>query len=1049
MDAIGRLLEPSLRAHERFYALPRLPHRLAPFEYAGLGSFPLAAPPLRPDVLRFEPTLPTMALEAVRDLGTGAVSGYRERAVATDPHSGGLDRPVGGGDGYVAGGRGVPFSPDGAAAAAAVPRAELRAFVDAAAGGARLLASPFERAAPPAAPPALPPELPPLDATPVADPWGRPAAGGPARAVLDDWDAALFAQAVPRPAFRFPFALDAFQRRAIRRLERGEPVFVAAPTSAGKTVVAQYAVALCRSHRMRAIYTSPIKALSNQKYRDFARVFGDVGILTGDVSLNRDAAVLIMTTEILRAMLYRGADVLRDVECVVFDECHYISDPERGVVWEESIIMMPPHINMVFLSATAPNDMEIASWIAHTRRRPVFIERHLERPVPLVHMLYSTAGLFPIGDSVHLNEQSYDRVRASLRGGRGTAYQPSFWADLVRCLDKASLLPALIFFFSQRACDEFAESVRGKVKHLLTKEDRAHVRQFCHAAVARLEPEDRALPQVERVLALAQDGIGVHHGGMLPLLKEVVEMMLADGYLKVLFCTSTFAMGINVPARTCCFAALTKFNGKEFVLLTPTEYVQMSGRAGRRGLDKEGTSVIVCTKDMPEPDYLRQILRGQGGALASQFRLRPNMILGLVRVQGMGMVDLLRRTLSASAVQAPILQKQMELAELEEALARRPRIDCLMGDIEDAALGFAETARYLTDLVKRVDRGGAMARAVEVGRIAFVVAQTVDIAVITTVGRKISVRTAGGVTLTVAPENVCALFSDRIAHPETRAPSELQAALLPYRRRAPLPLDAVVPDVNPADSEEAQALLEALRNSQCLECPQVGPHYTAARDIVAMQAKCDVLREECDSGQDAFLPLLNHHVLMLERLGCIAEGVVTLKGRIALEMTTTAHELICAELLVNNFFDGLPSASLGALVSCLVVERGSRDEAEPLEELVEKVEEMAAAAQAVADAMTECSVEFEKETWVANHVNPVALKATQAWLEGATFAACMKDQPLTAGQLVRVLHTTATQCDCFAKGAVLVGNKGLAEVFEQTATAMKRGIIFTQSLYLD
>ncbi|CAN0357197.1 unnamed protein product, partial [Ectocarpus sp. 12 AP-2014] len=220
--------------------------------------------------------------------------------------------------------------------------------------------------------------------------------GGVKWAVTELLDVSDFDALVPRPAHRFPFTLDGFQKQAVARLERAECVFVSAHTSAGKTVVAEYAVAMAQQHMTRAIYTSPIKALSNQKYRDFKTRFGDVGLITGDVSINPEASCLIMTTEILRSMLYRGADLIRDIEWVIFDEVHYVNDSERGVVWEEVIIMLPEHANMIFLSATTPNTVEFCDWIGRTKRKPVHVITTTYRPVPLEHHLLAGNELHPV-----------------------------------------------------------------------------------------------------------------------------------------------------------------------------------------------------------------------------------------------------------------------------------------------------------------------------------------------------------------------------------------------------------------------------------------------------------------------------------------------------------------------------------------------------------------------------------------------------------------------------------------------------------------------------
>ena len=533
-------------------------------------------------------------------------------------------------------------------------------------------------------------------------------------AVLDrlrDVDASLRREA-PVLAHRFPFALDVFQKEAVYRLERGESVFVAAHTSAGKTAVAEYAFALAAKHCTRAIYTSPIKTISNQKFRDFQRAGFDVGLLTGDVSVRPDAACLIMTTEILRSMLYRGADLIRDVEWVVFDEVHYVNDAERGVVWEEVIIMLPEHVGLVLLSATVPNVWEFADWVGRTKRKKVFVTGTTKRPVPLEHVLYfggdKDEDFYKIGERETFLPLGYKRAldamnRAKRRkegemataaqgggggsgpggrgtgggggsGGRGRGGKPSgnagnkhpgrggaagsafgghaasgargrdknAWVELIRTLERRELLPMVVFCFSRRRCDQMVDSLTGL--DLTTSAEKHEIHVFCERCLSRLSPADRKLPQVTRVRELLRRGLGVHHAGLLPIVKEIVEMLFCRGVLKTLFSTETFAMGVNAPARSVCFQDLRKHDGQDFRGLLPGEYTQMAGRAGRRGLDDVGTVIIAAWDAFPSEAQARGLLSGRATKLESQFRLTYGMILNLMRVEDLRVEDMLARS---------------------------------------------------------------------------------------------------------------------------------------------------------------------------------------------------------------------------------------------------------------------------------------------------------------------------------------------------------------------------------------------------------------------
>ncbi|BGP54708.1 Antiviral helicase ski2 [Rhodotorula sphaerocarpa] len=438
-----------------------------------------------------------------------------------------------------------------------------------------------------------------------------------------------FLELVPDMAREYPFELDTFQKEAIYHMEVGDSVFVAAHTSAGKTVVAEYAIALAQRHMTRAIYTSPIKALSNQKFRDFQRTFdpAEVGILTGDVQINSEASCLIMTTEILRSMLYKGADLIRDVEWVIFDEVHYVNDLERGVVWEEVIIMLPEHVGIVLLSATVPNTKEFADWVGRTKRKDIYVISTPKRPVPLEHFLYSGKELHKIVDAKgqflgtghkEANEairrkQDKEREAAGLgpptrggpggggrggaggrggstnRGGGAAARQvaargamaaqrragsgplnrnnqsrdANLWIHLVGLLRKKELLPVVVFVFSKKRCEEYAASMPNT--DLCTAAEKSEV----HITFER--SSDKNLPQIQNMRQLLSRGVGVHHGGLLPIVKEIVELLFARGLVKVLFATETFAMGVNMPARCVVFSGIRKHDGRSFRELLPGE----------------------------------------------------------------------------------------------------------------------------------------------------------------------------------------------------------------------------------------------------------------------------------------------------------------------------------------------------------------------------------------------------------------------------------------------------------------------------------------------
>jgi len=553
---------------------------------------------------------------------------------------------------------------------------------------------------------------------------------------------------VPDMARTWPFELDTFQKQAVYHLENGDSVFVAAHTSAGKTVVAEYAIAMAAKHMTKAIYTSPIKALSNQKFRDFKNEFDDVGILTGDVQINAEASCLIMTTEILRSMLYRGADLLRDVEFVIFDEVHYVNDLERGVVWEEVIIMLPEHVTLILLSATVPNTYEFASWVGRTKKKDIYVISTPKRPVPLEHFLWADKAMHKIVDSnkkfldqgwkeantamserekkqaaTEVSNQRGDNARrghgqarqaggrggqqrgASQQRGRGQAQQrgigniartgrgggrtsaaqdKNVWVHLVQHLKRQDLLPTCIFVFSKKRCEQNADALSNI--DFCTASEKSAIHMIIERSIARLKAEDRILPQIRRLRELLSRGIAVHHGGLLPIVKEVVEILFAKTLVKVLFATETFAMGLNLPTRTVVFSGFRKHDGRAFRDLLPGEYTQMAGRAGRRGIDSVGSVIIVTSNsdEAPPAATLRQMILGDPTKLRSQFRLTYNMILNLLRVEALKIEEMIKKSFSENATQAllPEQEKQVKLSESDLAKVKREPCDICDIDIE-------------------------------------------------------------------------------------------------------------------------------------------------------------------------------------------------------------------------------------------------------------------------------------------------------------------------------------------------------------------------------
>lgn len=531
-----------------------------------------------------------------------------------------------------------------------------------------------------------------------------------------------FEKRIPELAMSFPYELDTFQKQAILKLEEGCNVFVAAHTSAGKTTVAEYAIALSQKHMTKVIYTSPIKALSNQKYRDLKRKFGNVGLLTGDLQINSSASCLIITTEILQSMLYCASEVLRDLEFVIFDEVHYINNDERGHVWEESVILLPQTVTLVMLSATVPNPLIFADWVGRTKKKKTYVISTLKRPVPLQHYLYTgTDGktkdnkFLVLDESGHFlldgwykattaqnpknqsNKNVKDVKRIPTQRQMTPKQEQVLWNAFISHLRTQNMLPVVVFMLSRKRCDMSAVLLRNV--DLTTETEKHTIRTFFQNNIRHLKGTDRQLPQVLMMQELLETGIGIHHSGILPILKEIVEMLFQTGVVKLLFATETFAMGVNMPARTVVFDSIKKYDGTNFRILYPSEYVQMAGRAGRRGHDTAGMVIIMCRTLVPHFNELQNMMCGQAQNLESKFKVTYSMVLNLRRLNESVTVEaMMRRSFKESPVVRNQNNYKIQLQRLENELSKLPPLTDLQKKLSDfyrLAVEYLEYLKYL------------------------------------------------------------------------------------------------------------------------------------------------------------------------------------------------------------------------------------------------------------------------------------------------------------------------------------------------------------------
>ncbi|MFT4147823.1 MAG: DEAD/DEAH box helicase [Micrococcaceae bacterium] len=521
----------------------------------------------------------------------------------------------------------------------------------------------------------------------------------------------------------FPFSLDSFQKIACQSVEAGNDVLVAAPTGAGKTIVGEFAVYLAFKKRTKAFYTTPIKALSNQKYLELCARYGktQVGLLTGDTNINSDAPIIVMTTEVLRNMIYAESATLEDLQYVVMDEVHYLADRNRGAVWEEVIIHLPHQVHMISLSATVSNAEEFGQWLDTVRgNTQVIVSEH--RPVPLwqhvlaqgkIYDLYQDVSFDQLANAknkkqykvnpqlVKLHREMMHRGRQSHRDrrrGRRNFTPRTSRVEVLRQLKKKNLLPAIYFIFSRNGCDAAVSQIVASGLNFTNRRQREVIETALDEATVGLQEEDLHILGFASFKQGLLSGVAAHHAGLLPSFKELVEKLFSLGLIKVVFATETLALGVNMPARTVVLEKLVKFNGIGHVDISPGEYTQLTGRAGRRGIDVEGHAVVVWQAET-DPQALARLASTRSYPLISSFKPSYNMAVNLIEHEGKEQAQqILETSFAQFQADKSVVGLARKVQEQEKLYQRyRKNVNCTFGDMDQ----YFELYQELAALYKR------------------------------------------------------------------------------------------------------------------------------------------------------------------------------------------------------------------------------------------------------------------------------------------------------------------------------------------------------------
>ena len=755
------------------------------------------------------------------------------------------------------------------------------------------------------------------------------------------------------------FDLDPFQREACAALERGTGVLVCAPTGAGKTVVGEFAVHLALSQGRKCFYTTPIKALSNQKYHDLVARHGaaQVGLLTGDNAINGDAPVVVMTTEVLRNMLYARSSTLDGLSYVVMDEVHYLADRFRGAVWEEVIIHLPASVTLVSLSATVSNAEEFADWLVTVRgETEAVVSEH--RPVPLwQHMLVGRRmfDLFHDAEAAQKHDVHPELLRHTRElvrriefdggGGRGRAgrrrWPVPLRADVVERLDREGLLPAILFIFSRAGCDAAVQQCLHAGLRLTTPDERAEIRAVAEARTSEISAEDLQVLGYWEWLDGLERGLAAHHAGMLPAFKEIVEELFVRGLVKAVFATETLALGINMPARCVVLERLVKFNGEAHVDLTPGEYTQLTGRAGRRGIDVEGHAVVVWSPEV-DPRHVAGLASTRTYPLRSSFRPSYNMAVNLVgTLGGSRSRDLLESSFAQFQADRSVVglarqvQRNVETMQTYEA-----EMECHCGDFAEyfdirVAIADRERAQARQNAAARRAATATSLERLRVGDVIRIPSgRRAGLAVVLDVGmggfndpRPLVLtedRWAGRLSAGEFAGPVEALARVRVPkHFNHRSPAErrdlaaaLRAAGVDNRvRRGPRRATG--------EDQELDRLRHRLRAHPCHGCPEREEHARWAERRHRLERDTAALRDKVATRTGSLARTFDQVCGLLRDRGYLApvdgELTVTDAGRMLARVWTEA-DLLVAECLRRGVWDGLSAAELAAAVSVVLFE---------------------------------------------------------------------------------------------------------------------------------
>ena len=865
----------------------------------------------------------------------------------------------------------------------------------------------------------------------------------------------------------YPFPIDRFQTEAFDALDRGDHVVVAVPTGSGKTVVAEYGIAAARQDGLRAFYTAPVKALSNQKYRDLVAIHGsdEVGLLTGDNSINGDAPIVVMTTEVLRNMIYGRSHLLHDLGMVVLDEVHFLQDSYRGPVWEEVMIHLPHHVRLVCLSATVSNADELAAWITTVRgptaaiverRRPVRLDNEYlvaDRTSDRLRMLPVFVDGHVNRDAVQLDESAVRgrfkrgengrRTRDGEQGSGRKVLAPPGRVETVELLERRRLLPAIYFIFSRAQCDAAAKACVDAGLDLTDAVERAAITAIIDDRLGGLDGADLDVLGYRQFVTQLECGIAAHHAGMVPPMKEVVEECFVRGLVKVVFATETLAVGINMPARTVVIEKLTKFTGEHHEQLTPGQYTQLTGRAGRRGIDDRGTAVVLWSPWV-RFDEVAELAGSSSFHLRSAFRPTYNMAANLIRTYDSEQAHhLLNLSFAQYQSDRDVVRLEARLERRRTALADlRAESQSEYGDIDEyRRLRADEQDRRTAGRDERLREVRASLTALRPGAVVQLTkgASRGPAAVVASANRKTGLRltliskSAKLVRVSVDDFDEPPRRLGKIALPDNYAPNRKE-----YRNDVARRVRAMKSESSPSTRRDDRDGIDASADRHPVaRDPDLRSLLTAAaqadrieREVADLERRVSAKNTSLASEFDRVLDVLSTYGY-LDRASWTLTDAGDMLARVFHEC-----DLLVAEIIHSGLLDGLDPAELAALVSTVVYEHRSSEAPPapwfPSDDVRQRWRRIA--------ALSEDLAANERSVGLAEHrpPDPTFAAIAHAWVAGEGFAEIVGEEELTGGDFVR---TVKQLVDLLRQLSVVAPDAATRRAAGEAAAAAFRGVV--------